>query len=216
MQVSLLGPLIVRDGAGEVAAGGRRQRRVLARLAMDAGRPVSTTDLEAAYWGDDPPPAARRTIAAYMFRLRRLGLLIATQDDHYTLDTTTDVGEVERLAGESRRASLSHDPQRAIGALSEALALWRGRPLADLDDLPEATIVGGLPRRAGRGAPGGIAHPGARPSPACRADRPGPSAGGRATVSRAALGAADACSLSSRPPGRGPRRLRRVSPPAAR
>jgi hypothetical protein len=78
-----------------------------------------------------------------MFRLRRLGLLIATQDDHYTLDTTTDVGEVERLAGESRRASLSHDPQRAIGALSEALALWRGRPLADLDDLPEATIVAG-------------------------------------------------------------------------
>jgi DNA-binding SARP family transcriptional activator len=110
---------------------------------MDAGRPVSTTDLEPASWGDDPPPAARHTIAAYMFRLRRLGLLIATQDDHYTLDTTTDVGEVERLAGESRRASLSHDPQSAIGALSEALALWRGRPLADLDDLPEATIVAG-------------------------------------------------------------------------
>jgi DNA-binding SARP family transcriptional activator len=152
MQVSLLGPLIVRDGAGEVAAGGRRQRRVLARLAMDAGRPVSTTDLEAASWGDDPPPAARHTIAAYMFRLRRLGLLIATQDDHYTLDTTTDVGELERLAGESRRTSLSHDPQRAIGALSEALALWRGRPLADLDDLPEATIVAAASKSWSRGS----------------------------------------------------------------
>ena len=141
MQVCLLGPLIVRDGTVDVGAGGRRQRRVLARLAMEAGKPVRTEDLEVAAWGDDAPPAARHTIATHVFRLRRLGLQIGTHDDRYVLETLTDAGEVERLAAESRRALQDGEPARAIGGLREALALWRGRPLSDLDDLPEAAIV---------------------------------------------------------------------------
>ena len=141
MQVRILGPLIIRDGEAEIPAGGRLQRRVLARLAMVAGTPVATDDLEAAAWGDDPPAAARHTIATHVFRLRRLGLEITTGDDAYVLQTPTDAGEVERLAAESRRALQDGDATRGICALREALALWRGRPLADLDDLPEATIV---------------------------------------------------------------------------
>ena len=35
MKVCVLGPLVVRDGTVEVAAGGPIQRRVLARLAME-------------------------------------------------------------------------------------------------------------------------------------------------------------------------------------
>jgi predicted ATPase/DNA-binding SARP family transcriptional activator len=141
MQVCFLGPLIIRDGAIELPAGGRLQRRVLARLAMEAGTPVATDDLESAAWGDDPPAAARHTIATHVFRLRRLGLEFTTRDDGYVLETPTDAGEVEQLAADSRRAVAEGDPTRAIGALREALALWRGRPLADLDDLPEVTIV---------------------------------------------------------------------------
>lgn len=141
MRVCVLGPLIVRDGPIEVAPGGRVQRRVLARLAMDAGRPVSLDDLEQAVWGDEPPPAARHTIATYIFRLRRLGLAISTADDRYILETPTDVGEVEGLAENSRRAAEDHDPGRAAAAVRDALALSRGRPLVDLDDLPEATIA---------------------------------------------------------------------------
>ena len=78
MQVCFLGPLTIRDGGAEIPAGGRLQRRVLARLAMEAGKPVATDDLEAAAWGDDPPAAARHTIATHVFRLRRLGLAITT------------------------------------------------------------------------------------------------------------------------------------------
>ncbi len=141
MQVCLLGPLIVRDGEAEVAAGGQRQRRVLARLAMEAGQPVAAADLEVAAWGDDAPPAARHTIATHIFRLRRLGLEIGTRDDRYVLGTATDVGEFERLAAEGLDAQRGSDPARAIGAMREALALCRDRPLSDLDDLPEATIV---------------------------------------------------------------------------
>src|SRR5664279_3496403 len=141
MQVCVLGPLIVRDGLVEVAAGGRLQRRVLARLAMDAGRPVSLDDLDQAAWGDEPPPAARHTIATYIFRLRRLGLAISTAADRYTLETPTDVGQVDGLAADSRRAAEDHEPGRALAAIRDALALSRGRPLIDLDDLPEATIA---------------------------------------------------------------------------
>ncbi len=141
MQVCFLGPLTICDGGAEIPAGGRLQRRVLARLAMEAGKPVATDDLESAAWGEDPPVAARHTIATHVFRLRRLGLAITTGDDGYVLETPTDGQDVERLAAESRRALLDGDPTRAIGALHEALAMWRGRPLADLDDLPEATIV---------------------------------------------------------------------------
>lgn len=134
MQVCVLGPLIVRDGTVEVAAGGRLQRRVLARLAMDGGRPVSLDDLEQAAWGDEPPPAARHTIATYIFRLRRLGLAISTAADRYTLETPTDVGQVDGLADDSRRAAEDHEPGRALEAIRDALALSRGRPLIDLDD----------------------------------------------------------------------------------
>ncbi len=141
MQVCLLGPLSIRDGTAEIPAGGRLQRRVLARLAMDIGKPVATDALESAAWGDDAPVAARHTVATHVFRLRRLGLEINTRDDGYVLETPTDAGDVERLAAESRRALLDGDPARAIRALRDALALWRGRPLADLDDLPEATVV---------------------------------------------------------------------------
>jgi DNA-binding SARP family transcriptional activator len=104
MQVCVLGPLLVRNGAAEVAAGGPLQRRVLARLALDAGRPVDPSELEAAVWGDDPPVAARHTIATHVFRLRRLGLAIETADDRYLLRTPTDVDELEQLAAAGRQA----------------------------------------------------------------------------------------------------------------
>ncbi|HLY13983.1 MAG TPA: winged helix-turn-helix domain-containing protein, partial [Candidatus Limnocylindrales bacterium] len=141
MQVCILGPLLIRDGPLEVAAGGPLQRRVLARLAMDAGRPVDPSELEAAVWGDDPPAAARHTIASHVFRLRRLGLAIDTADDRYLLRTPTDVAEAERLAVDGRRALERSDRPSAESAFRAALDYSRGRPLLELEDLPEARIV---------------------------------------------------------------------------
>lgn len=141
MQVCVLGPLLIRDGTAEVAAGGPLQRRVLARLAMDAGRPVDPSELEAAVWGDDPPLAARHTIASHVFRLRRLGLAIETADDRYVLKTSTDVDALERLVADGRQALERADRAGAEVAFGAALALGRGQPLVDLEDLPEARIA---------------------------------------------------------------------------
>ena len=141
MRVCVLGPLVVRDGTTDVAAGGPIQRRLLARLAMDAARQVSLDDLEQAAWGDDPPLAARHTLATYVFRLRRLGLAIRSAHDGYILETPTDIGEFDALASASRSAAQGHDPERAAVAIRAALALRRGQPLLDLADLTEATIA---------------------------------------------------------------------------
>ena len=44
MQVPILGPLQVQAAGRELPVAGARLRRLLVRLAVDAGRPVSTVD----------------------------------------------------------------------------------------------------------------------------------------------------------------------------
>jgi predicted ATPase/DNA-binding SARP family transcriptional activator len=139
VEVALLGPLRIRDGPADIAPGGRRQRRLLARLGLEAGRGVSFDELENAVWGDEPPPTARHTIAAHVSRLRHLGLSIPAAGDGYQLDTATDVLALERLAAEGREA-LPSEPRRAMGLFRDALAGWRGRPFPDLDHVPLGQI----------------------------------------------------------------------------
>jgi predicted ATPase/DNA-binding SARP family transcriptional activator len=126
-----------------VPAGGPLQRRVLARLAMEAGRPVTLDDLEEVAWGEAPPPASRHIIATHVFRLRRLGLEIATGQRGYVLETATDAGAFEHLTAEAEAAAERKDFDAAVAASRAALALWRGDPLGELTDLPEAAALRG-------------------------------------------------------------------------
>jgi predicted ATPase/DNA-binding SARP family transcriptional activator len=137
--VCILGPVQVRDGSAEFELGGRRQRRVLAGLALGRGRPVSWEALESAAWGDEPPATARHTIATYVLRLRATGLVISNTPSGYRLETPTDAIEFEGSI-ESARRLIGSDPDRSMTLLREAIALWRGRPLPELDHLPEAEI----------------------------------------------------------------------------
>jgi DNA-binding SARP family transcriptional activator len=58
VQIALLGPLEVCDDAGvRVALPGVRLRTLLARLALDAGRPVSSAALIDAVWATRHRPA---------------------------------------------------------------------------------------------------------------------------------------------------------------
>ncbi len=141
MRVCILGPLLIEGPVGDVPTGGRLQRRVLARLAMEAGRPVVLDDLEEAVWGDHRPRAGRHTIATHVFRLRALGLEIATRRDTYTLATPTDADALDRLVADARAAQERDDAAAAIATSRAALSLWRGQPLPELDDLPDAGIV---------------------------------------------------------------------------
>jgi DNA-binding SARP family transcriptional activator len=134
MRVRLLGPVdIVVNGQPRPVAGPRR-KAVLAMLALHRGEIVSTDRLADVLWGDHPPATPVNTLQSHISYLRRLlgsRHAIVPHPPGYLLDAArvgTDVAEAERLISEGRRTT---DP--AAGSLvREALALWRGRPLADV------------------------------------------------------------------------------------
>jgi len=117
---------------------GLRRKAVLATLALQAGEVVSTDQLMDVVWGHRPPPTAVNTLQRHVSHLRgALGCkdAIVARPPGYVLDLGddgTDVQEVERLLRHSTRAA---DPVQQARQLQAALALWRGRPLADVPGL---------------------------------------------------------------------------------
>jgi len=136
VQFAILGPLELRDGDGAVALGGVRERSLLAILLLNANELVSTDRIVDELWGDRPPKAAVKTVQVYVSRLRKmLGAdAIVTRPPGYLLhvdDEQFDLRRFERLAAEGRGALSSGDVATARAMLRDALALWRGAPLAD-------------------------------------------------------------------------------------
>jgi predicted ATPase/DNA-binding SARP family transcriptional activator len=130
--VGLLGPLEV-EGDGRRVGGGRL-RALLARLALDAGRPVTVGRLVDAVWEDELPADETHALQSLVSRLRRAlgdGRLAAAPGG-YVLHADVDARRFETLAAEGHAALA--DPERAAKLLGEALGLWRGPALADLAD----------------------------------------------------------------------------------
>jgi DNA-binding SARP family transcriptional activator len=133
MDFRLLGPLDVVGDEGSLALGGTKQRSLLAMLLLHANQVVSTDRLIDALWGASPPFTAGKSIQVHVSRLRK-----AFPDDRlvthapgyvlYVDPTELDLARFEQLVAEARRAS----PETSSSKLREALALWRGPPLADL------------------------------------------------------------------------------------
>ncbi|WP_327001863.1 tetratricopeptide repeat protein [Dactylosporangium sp. NBC_01737] len=132
MLVRLLGPVDVPGAARPVR--GTRRRSVLAVLALHAGEVVPAGQLVDRVW-HDAPPTGLNTLQSHVSQLRHaLGdrAAIVARAPGYVLDLGaegTDVGRAERLA---RRAARASDPAVSAAHLREALALWRGQPLADV------------------------------------------------------------------------------------
>ena len=135
MQVSLLGPLRVQVDSGDVVIAAAKERSLLAALALNAGRVVGTDVLLDALWGDAPPATGRKTLQTYVANLRRaLGSgLIVTEPAGYLLRIdadAVDVGRFRALVRAGEEALRAGSVDRARGRLGEAVAQWRGEPLA--------------------------------------------------------------------------------------
>lgn len=137
VEVGLLGPLEVRRDGREVAVAGARLRALLCRLAADAGRAVPARELVAAVWPDTSPADPANALQSLVSRLRR-GLaepdLVRQDATGYRLVLAVEALDVARFAARRRRAeerARDGDPDGALADLAEALALWRGEPLAD-------------------------------------------------------------------------------------
>jgi DNA-binding SARP family transcriptional activator/pimeloyl-ACP methyl ester carboxylesterase len=137
MQIRLLGPVDVVDGEVSRPVNGLRRKAVLAVLALNRGV-VSLDRLADVVWGGEPPATPLSTVQRHVSYLRQvLGSrdVIVARPPGYLLDPArvdTDVAAAERLIEEGVRSAGRVREQR----LREALALWRGRPLADVDGLP--------------------------------------------------------------------------------
>jgi predicted ATPase/DNA-binding SARP family transcriptional activator len=151
VQIDILGPLEVRDGAaGEVEVAGTRLRTLLTRLALDAGRPVAVGVLSDAVWGDRPPADETNALQTLVSRLRRAfgdtGVIAQSQAGYRLVAEPADVDahRFEQLAAEGATALRQGDHRLAGRRLTEALALWRGPALADTRNEALATAAGRL------------------------------------------------------------------------
>ncbi|AQU70439.1 BTAD domain-containing putative transcriptional regulator [Streptomyces niveus] len=138
-EFGILGPLVVTRDGRNMSLGAAQLRTLLAALLLDAGRVVPVDALVDRLWGECPPRGARNAVQNYVLRLRRaLGPEVVRTDRRgYALDTEgghrLDADRFASLTREGAAALDADRPERALELLGEALALWRGEPLADLE-----------------------------------------------------------------------------------
>ena len=138
MDFRILGPLEVEDAGRAIPLVAGRQPALLALLLMHANEPVSADELIEELWGEHAPASPRKGLQIQVSRLRKaLGdrsTRVVTRPNGYLLQVEPgelDLDQCERLADRGREALATDDPRRAAEQLREALALWRGPPLAD-------------------------------------------------------------------------------------
>jgi DNA-binding SARP family transcriptional activator/tetratricopeptide (TPR) repeat protein len=141
MRLGILGPLQVVDGERTTAVAGRNLRILLAVLLCQPNRAVSAAALLEAIWCDAPPRTAGKNLHVYVHRLRQaLGAdRVLTYPHGYGFAVgpgELDADTFDRLTGEAAEAAGRADLVAGRSLLDQALGLWRGPALADLDDVP--------------------------------------------------------------------------------
>jgi DNA-binding SARP family transcriptional activator len=155
VEFGLLGPLVVRSGGCGVSVSAGKQRVLLAALLLRANQVVPSADLAAAIWEGHPPETARVTLQNYVKRLRQaLGPAgyerIVTRPAGYLIEVgpgELDVAGFGELQAAGRAAARAGAWDTASAQFAAALALWRGRPLADVPS--QVLAVAEVPRLAG-------------------------------------------------------------------
>jgi DNA-binding SARP family transcriptional activator len=130
LQMLLLGPVEALV-SGLAITLSPLQRNLLTVLALSDGSVVSTERIIDALWGGDHPAAPRSRVQGLISELRRkVGAALVTRHPGYLLDAQVCHTDVRHLNDLVRRARQAATPDRAADHLGEALALWRGDPLA--------------------------------------------------------------------------------------
>ncbi|MFF4319630.1 CATRA system-associated protein [Streptomyces sp. NPDC001568] len=145
LRLTLFGRARVRLGEDRIAPP-PLTTAVLARLALGRGEPVSVDEIAHDVWGVDVPTRRgdRVAVQKHVLALRRLlgpgcggrgDEVIVTEPGRpsaYRLVLRTeqlDLWEFQALVAEGRRLPAAS----AVSVLANALALWRGRPLQDVE-----------------------------------------------------------------------------------
>lgn len=161
VEVRVLGPLEVVIDGRVVDLGARKQRSLVAALALHRGRAVSTGLIVDALWGEEPPTSHAVTLQGYVSDVRKVlepsrtprgaGTVVVTSAAGYALALPRESFDDHALDEAVRRAAAAFatrpgrpwepsgptdlDELLAVAALlDDALAAWRGEPYADLRD----------------------------------------------------------------------------------
>src|SRR6266545_5102719 len=147
MDFRILGSLEIYDNGRPLPLGGHQQRALLALLLLRANQVVPVDEIVEELWGARPPASATKSVQALISKLRKLlaepgaeaedasedGILL-TRSHGYVLTVVPgelDLHRFQSLTEEGRRALAAGRADDAAERLREALALWRGPPLAE-------------------------------------------------------------------------------------
>ncbi|MCQ4044532.1 winged helix-turn-helix domain-containing protein [Streptomyces rubrisoli] len=159
MEFAVLGPLRMQEQGRNYTPTAPKQRQLLALLLLNANQVVSTGTCIEELWDSSPPNSALSTLQSYVLQLRRslrrvpwIGSLQAarrvleTRDGGYMLTVRNDELDTNIFKSLVRegRAELRRDDAIASSLLGQALALWKGSALSDVQVGPvlRAHLVG--------------------------------------------------------------------------
>lgn len=141
--VRLLGPVDIMADGVPVPLARRKQRLLLALLALSPNRPVTYSRIVDVLWPTGAPTAVRNQIHVHVSALRRsLALITRTQmcletrADGYVLNTPpvdVDLHRFEDAVAASECALANGNFAEAHRVMCAALDLWHGTPLDGLD-----------------------------------------------------------------------------------
>ncbi|MFB9907088.1 AfsR/SARP family transcriptional regulator [Allokutzneria oryzae] len=133
LDLRILGDVRAHRDGQPVELGTGQQCTLLAVLLVEANREVTSARLARYLWGSRPPTSAKSCIQVHVSRLRTLladpDFAIRAVPGGYRLDIDpeqVDLGRFIRLVELAGR----QEDWVAVPLYREALALWRGRPLA--------------------------------------------------------------------------------------
>ena len=135
MEYRVLGPLEVEADGRILKLGGAKQRALLGLLLLHANEAVSRDRLIDELWNTSPPETASAAIQVYVSQLRKLvgRDVIVTQPPGYLIRVPEGTLDLERFEEAVNRAR-DAPADEAADLLRQALGLWRGPPLAELDE----------------------------------------------------------------------------------
>jgi DNA-binding SARP family transcriptional activator len=134
LEFRILGPLEAIGDDGPIRLGGPRQRATLALLLLHANRVVPVERLADDLYAGRPPVTAVTQVQRQVSELRKVlgAAAIETRPPGYLLHVDADRFDLARFEFLTAAAERSQGVD-AAALLTEALALWRGPPLSDLE-----------------------------------------------------------------------------------
>ncbi|CDR06322.1 AfsR/SARP family transcriptional regulator [Streptomyces iranensis] len=144
LRFQLLGPVEAWWSRGRLPVGGVKRRTTLAAFLLRPGTVIPLDEIVQAVWGPDALPTLRNAAQAHISRLRRSlpapsPVAISARSGGYVLDVDPDCIDLYRF----RRMVADARTSGRAEQFRQALEVWRGRALADIDSPWLTGLCGG-------------------------------------------------------------------------